>query len=254
MMIMNKDDVKILATVSGSFNKHLDQIQKKILEFQQGGIEILSPKISRSISCEDNFVRLETDKGTPGEIESKHLESISQSDFLYVVNPRGYIGKSVAFEIGYALSKNIPIYGLKKPEDVVLSYFIKPEKSIKIIKRLLLAKRNVISFDTRSPTLMELQNYVRAMVKQRGFEKETIGDVLLLLVEEIGELARAVRHLIGLKASRKSEDVYKNLREELADCLIYLLDIANLADVNLEVALREKEKLNSTRKWRSRKE
>lgn len=250
MIDMNKLEVKISATISGSFNKHLDQIQKKTLEFQREGIEVLSPKLSRSISCEDNFVRLETDEGTPKEIEFKHLEAISRSDFLYVVNPRGYIGKSVTLEIGYALSRNIPIFSLEKPEDNVLSFFVKPEKSIKIMKRLLITKRSETSFTKKSATLIELQNYVRDMVKRRGFEKETIEDVLLLLIEEIGELARAIRNLMGLKVSRKIEDVYKNLSEELADCLIYLLDIANLADVNLEDALREKEKHNSARKWR----
>jgi NTP pyrophosphatase (non-canonical NTP hydrolase) len=252
-MTMSRVEVKISATISGSFNKHLDQIQNKILEFQQEGIEVLSPKLSRPISCEDEFVRLETDKGTPGEIEFEHLEAITRSDFLYVVNPGGYIGKSVALEIGYALSRNIPVYSLEKPEDNVLSFFVKPEKSVKIIKRLLMTKRDEISFTKKSLTLTDLQNYVRDMVKRRGFEKETTEDVLLLLVEEIGELARAIRDLKGLKVGRKSENVYKNLREELADCLIYLLDIANLADVNLEGALREKEKLNSARKWRSRK-
>lgn len=251
---MSKVDAKISATISGSFNKHFDQIQEKILEFQEEEIKVLSPKLSRSISFEGGFGKLETDKGTPKEIEFEHLEAITRSDFLYVVNPGGYIGKSVALEIGYALSKNVPIYSLEKPKDNVLSFFVKPEKSIKIIKRLLIGKRNEISFTEKSPTLTEFQNYVRDMVKRRGFEKETIEDVLLLLVEEIGELARAIRDLKGLKVSRKSEDVYKNLRGEMADCLIYLLDIANLANVNLEDALREKEKLNSARKWRSRGE
>jgi len=253
-MTMSRVDVKISATISGSFNKHLDQIQNKILEFQQEGIEVLSPKLSRPISCEGKFVRLETDKGAPGEIEFEHLGAISRSDFLYVVNPRGYIGKSVALEIGYALSKDIPVYSLEKPEDNVLSFFVKPEKSIRVIKQLLIAKRNKIFFPKKSPTLTDLQNYVRDMVKRRGFEKETIEDVLLLFVEEMGELSRAIRDLKGLKVSRKRENVYKNLREELADCFIYLLDIANLANVSLKDALREKEKLNSARKWRSRKD
>jgi NTP pyrophosphatase (non-canonical NTP hydrolase) len=251
---MGKAKAKISATISGSFNKHLDKIQDKIRELQGEGIEVLSPKLSRPFSCEGRFVRLETDKGTPGEIEFGHLEGIARSDFLYVVNPGGYVGKSVALEIGYALSRGIPVYSLEKPEDFVLSFFVKPERSVKIIKRLFIARRNEISFPKKSLTMTDIQNYVRDMVERRGFEKETIEDVLLLMVEEIGELARAIRDLKGLKVSDKREDVRKNLKEELADCLIYLLDIANLARVSLEDALREKEKLNSARKWRSRED
>jgi NTP pyrophosphatase (non-canonical NTP hydrolase) len=249
---MGKVKAMISATISGSFNKHLDKIQDKIREFQGEGIEVLSPKPSWPFSSEGGFVMLETDKGTPGEIEFEHLEALARSDFLYVVNPSGYVGKSVALEIGYAMSRGIPVYSLEKPEDYVLSFFVKPEKSVKSIKRLLIAKRSEIPFFNKSTTMTGLQNYVRGMVKRRGFEKETIEDALLLFVEEIGELARAIRDLKGLKVSREKENVHKNLQEELADCLIYLLDIANLASVSLEDAFREKEKLNSARKWRSR--
>jgi NTP pyrophosphatase (non-canonical NTP hydrolase) len=251
---MSKVKPKILATISGSFNKHLDKVQDKIRELQGERIEVLSPKLSSSFSREGKFVRLESDRGTPGEIESEHLKAIAGSDFLYVVNPGGYVGKSVALEIGYALSRGIPIYSLEKPEDFALSFFVKPEKSLKRIKRLFITRQNKISFSKKSFTIQDLQNYVRDMVKRRGFEKETIEDVLLLFVEEIGELARAIRDLKGLKVSDKKESVPENLREELADCLVYLLDIANLANVSLEDAFREKEKLNSARKWRSRQD
>lgn len=244
---MSRIKRKISATVSGSFNKHLDRIRKRILEFQQEGIEVLSPELSSSVSCEDDFVRLDTDRGTPGEIESKHLGAITRSDFLYVVNPEGYIGKSVALEIGFALSRNIPVYAMEKPKDNIFSFLVRQQKSTRSLKREVTKQT---SFAKKSDTLTELQNYVREIVKKRGFEQETIEDVLLLLVEEIGELARAIRYVKGLKVSRQSEDAIRNLKGELADCLIYLLDIANLANVSLEDAFREKEKLNSTRKWR----
>lgn len=241
------------ATISGSFNKYLNQIRQKILEFEREGIEVLSPKLSRPISNKSGFIILESDEGSPREIELKHLKAISRSDFLYIVNPDGYIGKSVALEIGYALSKNIPIYSLEKPNDYVLSFFVKPEKSVRTIKRSLATMQSEI-FPTKTLTLAELQDYVQHMVKERGFEKETITDVLILFIEEVGELSKAVRSLTGLRVNRKHIESYKNLGEELADCLIYILDIANLAGINLENALREKEKINSMRKWSSRKD
>lgn len=245
---MNEGKMKISATISGSFNKDLEEIRKKVHQFQREGVEVLSPKLSMVVSLHEGFVKLEGDKGAPGEIESRHLEAISRSDFLYIVNPGGYIGRSVAFEIGYALSKNVPVYSLEKLEDVVLSFFVKPKKRINTIKRELSVKRDKI-FIRKHFTLRELQDYIHDIIKLRGFEKETIEDVILLLVEEVGELAKATRIFLGIRSSRK-RDLYKNVGEELADCMIYLIDIANLANIDLENAFREKERHNSRRKWR----
>lgn len=245
---MKESRPKISASISGSFRRDLAGIQERIHQFQQKGVEVLSPKLSKAVSQQGEFVRLQEDKGTPGEIESKHLKAISQSDFLYVVNPGGYIGRSVAFEIGYALSKGIPVYSLEEPEDVALSSFVKPRKHIETIKREVSVSRHKI-YTREYLTLKEIQNYVHRMTKLRGFETETIEHAMLLLVEEVGELAKATRNLLGLKSSRQ-RDLRKNVKEELADCLIYLFDIANLADVDLEDAIREKERRSSWRKWR----
>jgi len=242
---MSDDKSKISATISGSFHRHFDEIQKKIREFKQEGIEVLSPELSRPISSAEGFIRLETDRGSPGEIEIEHLKAISRSRFLYIVNPDRYIGKSVALEIGYAISKNIPVYSLNEPDDLVLSSLVKSGKSIQTIKRELRAK--TVTKDLL--TLKEIQDYVRHMVKLRGFEEETIENVLLLLTEEVGELARAIRNFLGLKTTRKRSNIREHLGEELADCLIYLLDIANLANIDLEDAFKTKRNLNLRRKW-----
>jgi len=249
---MNEKNMKISATISGSFNKYFNQIRQKILEFEREGIEVLSPKPSMPICAKDDFVLLESDEGLPQEIELKHLDAISRSDFLYIINPEGYIGKSVALEIGYALTRNIPIYSLEEPKDYLFSFFVKPEKSIQAIKRSIATTQNRV-LPVKPLTLTELQEYVRRIVKERGFEKESITDVLILFVEEVGELSRAIRNLTGLGVDLQHTDSYKSLGEELADCLIYILDLANLAGINLEHALREKEEINLMRKWHSRK-
>jgi len=245
---MDKPERKVTATVSGSFKKHLNRINETILEFKKNGIEVLSPQLSRPISRESDFVILESDKGNLKEIESKHLEAISQSDFLYVVNPRGYIGKSSALEIGFALSRNVPVYSLQKPIDPVFSSFV-ISKSLPTIKRSIASVQDKIRSNEKSLTLAELQSQVRHLVKTHGFEEETVEDVLLLLVEEIGELARATRKLLGLKVSQDFKNSRENFRQELADCLIYLTDIANLTNTDLEHAFREKHELDFARKW-----
>lgn len=46
----------------------------------------------------------------------------------------------------------------------------------------------------------------------------------------------------------KPED-RKKVAHELADCLIYLLDLANLADIDLDDAFRVKEEMNNKKTW-----
>jgi hypothetical protein len=45
------------------------------------------------------------------------LEKIEETDVVYVVNPGGYIGRSVCVDIGYAYAKNKPIYVMHPIED-----------------------------------------------------------------------------------------------------------------------------------------
>ena len=52
-------------------------------------------------------------------------------------------------------------------------------------------------------SLKELQAYIGAVIKQRGFDNESPRDIVLLMVEEVGELAKALRKFIGLKIRRK---------------------------------------------------
>jgi len=51
---------------------------------------------------------------------SEHLKRIVVSDAMYVVNPTGYIGKGVSFEIGYAHALGKPIFSQKDVSEVFL--------------------------------------------------------------------------------------------------------------------------------------
>jgi NTP pyrophosphatase (non-canonical NTP hydrolase) len=98
-----------------------------------------------------------------------------------------------------------------------------------------------------NPTLGDLQDYVRLMVVERGFDKETIPEMFMLLMEECGELAKAARKTTSIKSDKSSED--HHLANEAADVLIYLLDICNHYDIDLEKAFRDKEEINKQRIW-----
>lgn len=99
-----------------------------------------------------------------------------------------------------------------------------------------------------NPTLADFQRYVKDMVEVRGFDKKSTTDLFLLFVEECGEMAKAIRSTN--KVMRMDPNSKKqNLPHEIADVFIYLLDICNHFDVDLEQAFREKEEINKTRTW-----
>lgn len=98
----------------------------------------------------------------------------------------------------------------------------------------------------------EAQAWVAQMCKERGFENDSPEELFLLFTEEIGELAKAIRRVRDLHArgNRSEEEKQHNLREEFADVTLFLLDLANNFSVNIEEAIREKEKINNTRTWK----
>jgi len=236
-------------TISGSFRRSLSAIESKLAEFRRAGFTILSPRNTRSVGEVTGFVLLEGDTGSPKDIEQGHLNAIRRSDCLYVVNPGGYIGPSATLEVGYALSLGVPVFCLTSPSEPVIGMFVKIEPDVGCVRESL----TDISSECipKRADLATLQSYIRRMVHLRGFGKETLRDVALLLVEEVGELAKAVRKRTGLKVDATDPEAHKSVALELADCLIYLLDIANLADVDLDSAFRAKELINSRKVWTS---
>lgn len=99
----------------------------------------------------------------------------------------------------------------------------------------------------QNPTLSDFQKYISQLVKERNFDKETISEIFMLFLEECGELAKAARKTEGMKTDKKSEQFQIN--HEAADVFIYLLDICNHFDIDLEKAFRDKERINKKRLW-----
>lgn len=101
--------------------------------------------------------------------------------------------------------------------------------------------------DAQNLTIPEYQELIKKLVVERGFEKETVPEVFTLLVEEMGELAKAIRKKNGQKIdlSRRQHDV----EEEAADVFWLLLDVCNRLDIDLAKAFAEKEAKNASRTW-----
>lgn len=98
------------------------------------------------------------------------------------------------------------------------------------------------------PTLPDLQHYLAEVCQERGWTKDSPSEKFVLFVEEIGELAKAMRKSAGLYIER-AKPGEGSLEEEFADVLSYLLDLANCFQIDLEQAFRAKEQVNASRTW-----
>lgn len=100
---------------------------------------------------------------------------------------------------------------------------------------------------TKNPTLKDFQEYVSQMVVERGFHEESISELFMRFLEESGEMAKAAKKVANMKVSGKTK--IQHLDHEIADVFIYLLDICNRFNIDLERSFRDKEKINKGRKW-----
>lgn len=100
-------------------------------------------------------------------------------------------------------------------------------------------------------TLNEIQNHIKEVIKIRGFSEQKVQDKMLLLLEETGELAKAIRKTIP-EASVDYERIenYTDIEEEVADVFIVLVSICNRLNINLYDAIIKKEEKNIKRQWK----
>jgi NTP pyrophosphatase (non-canonical NTP hydrolase) len=244
-------ETAISVVISGSFRKHYDAICRAIKEFEGIDVRVVSPRHSKVINPGDDFAVLEADETTCAEtLEQQHLNAIRQADALYLCNPGGYLGLASAMEVGWAIALGKPVFSQESCVDTSLRYFVAKPVDPSEVKRQLAsgdAQGNALRFDNSS--LPGLQSLVRHAVLARGFDDESPGDKILLMLEEFGELAKAIRKRVGLKIDQAREHEYAELREEMADILFYLLDLANTCDIDLLDAFLEKERKNAARQW-----
>ncbi len=95
--------------------------------------------------------------------------------------------------------------------------------------------------------LEEYQSYIKDALVRRGFIHQDVNVRFGLLVEEVGELAKALRKHNGEKIATNSDVTL--IQDELADVFFVLLSIANSVGINLKTAFIEKEEKNNKRTW-----
>lgn len=103
-------------------------------------------------------------------------------------------------------------------------------------------------------TLNDIQEYIKKVIDIRGFGNQPIEEEMILLTEEIGELAKAVRkEKTNMCIDENKAKNYDPIEGEIADIFIILTSICNTLNINLYETFYEKEKLNINRTWKNNK-
>ncbi|MEO6761268.1 MAG: MazG nucleotide pyrophosphohydrolase domain-containing protein [Candidatus Saccharimonadales bacterium] len=99
------------------------------------------------------------------------------------------------------------------------------------------------------PIMADYQAYIESVCLERGWNKRTDLEKMLFLTEEVGEVAKAIRKEHGIYGYKKPTNT-DHLAEELVDVFNYLLDLANMYQIDLEKAFRTKWETNKNREWK----
>ena len=99
-------------------------------------------------------------------------------------------------------------------------------------------------------SINQLQEYFKAVLEIRGFGNQTAKDKMLLLMEEVGELAKALRKEdYSFTIDHTKIDNYETIESEIADVGIVLISLCNVLKIDFFDAIIEKEKKNTERTW-----
>jgi hypothetical protein len=123
----------LTATVSGSFHRHLHDINLAVQELTLMGVRVLSPADPRIVDSAGEFLFVASDRvRSVLLVQDRHRQCIRASDFLWLVAPDGYVGSSAAFEIGSAVADEVPVVGTHLPSDLTLRQYVREAKSMRV--------------------------------------------------------------------------------------------------------------------------
>ncbi len=231
--------------VCGTFRRAHAQLIEDFDALRLAGAVVLSPLDVAFVGDVEGFVFAAHEAGEqPAAIQARHLQALKSADAVWLHCPEGYVGSSAALELGVAHALGVPVFCREAPADVTLRHFAEVVAS----PADALAALGDVGAHTPSRPLDVLQDYYHRVAEERGYSSESPQDTMLLLTEEVGELARAVRRRVGLARSGGFHN--EDAAAELADVQLYLLHLANILDVRIGEAVAVKEQANA-RKFRS---
>lgn len=207
----------------------------------QDEFQVLAPRSLDFVDPNAAFVRLADEHDESAlTVERRHLDAISNADFVWLHAPDGYVGLSASMEIGHAHALGIPIFTDAVLADEMLNGLVHQVSS-----PIEVEVEEVAGSVAPGAGIGALQSYYGRAAGRRGWDQEGARDTLLMLTEELGELARAVRKAEGLSRAGGYQEV--NVAHEVADVQLYLVHLANTLGVDLATAVSDKERINAAR-------
>ena len=89
--------------------------------------------------------------------------------------------------------------------------------------------------------LIELRDTLRAFTREREWDRyHTPKNLAMALIVEAAELAEHFQWLTAEESQSPQDGKREKIREELADVLIYLVELADTLDIDLAAAARDK--------------
>ena len=120
---LGREMLSTTATVSGSFHRGLDEIQRVVAGLTDLGVIVLSPADPRVVDQFGEFVFVVSDRHRSIRfVQERHLRAIAASAFVWLVAPDGYVGSSAAMEIGFARAYEVPVFTDTASNDLTLRY------------------------------------------------------------------------------------------------------------------------------------
>lgn len=99
-------------------------------------------------------------------------------------------------------------------------------------------------------SLRDVQKYVNKVNEIRGFNNQEVTKTMLLLTEEVGELAKAIRkNATDMKTDIKKQFNYDTIESEVADVFYVLSCVCNKLNIDIFDCIKEKESKNIDRVW-----
>ena len=94
--------------------------------------------------------------------------------------------------------------------------------------------------------LIELRDTLRAFTREREWGRyHTPKNLAMALIVEAAELAEHFQWLTAEESQSPQDGKREKIREELADVLIYLVELADTLDIDLAAAARDKIEKNA---------
>lgn len=116
---------RLSVSIIGSFRKHWLDIVAARSMFTVMGYDVLTPIGEAELDGNLEFVRLTTNDSEMSneKIEADVLSKLERSDLVYVVAPKGYVGRTTAMEIGWSKQSESMIYYSERPKDLPIIVF-----------------------------------------------------------------------------------------------------------------------------------